>query len=145
MMQMRPVVTITAKMTHTRLCRLQRRSGSIDSNLWNLTPRLRYGQASSFINMEYSSGPLEDMENRPHSASSIPREGSPDSRTICSVPSTTASPGEGIAETPSNPQSKDHRDKDKEADHRDKDKEGDHGDKDEEEESQRRGKARGIT
>lgn len=46
-----------------------------DSSWWNLTPRLRYGQASSFITMEYSSGPLEDMENRPHSASSIPREG----------------------------------------------------------------------
>ncbi|XP_019096506.1 PREDICTED: receptor-like serine/threonine-protein kinase ALE2 [Camelina sativa] len=77
-----------------------------DSSLWNLTPRLRYGQASSFITMEYSSGPLEDMVNRPHSASSIPREGSPDSLTICSVPSTSASPGEVIAEIPSNPQSK---------------------------------------
>lgn len=46
-----------------------------DSSWWNLTPRLRYGQASSFITMDYSPGPLEDMENRPHSASSIPREG----------------------------------------------------------------------
>ncbi|CAN8257553.1 unnamed protein product [Cochlearia groenlandica] len=46
-----------------------------DSSWWNLTPRLRYGQASSFITMDYSSGPLEEMENRPHSASSIPREG----------------------------------------------------------------------
>ncbi|QHO45789.1 Receptor-like serine/threonine-protein kinase [Arachis hypogaea] len=36
-----------------------------DSRWWNaggLTPRLTYGQASSFITMEYSSGPLDDME-----------------------------------------------------------------------------------
>ncbi|KAH0857107.1 hypothetical protein HID58_085368 [Brassica napus] len=46
-----------------------------DSSWWNLTPRLRYGQGSSFITMDYSSGPLEEMENRPHSASSIPRGG----------------------------------------------------------------------
>ncbi|KAF8090323.1 hypothetical protein N665_0479s0026 [Sinapis alba] len=46
-----------------------------DSSWWNLTPRLRYGQASTFITMDYSSGPLEEMENRPHSVSSIPREG----------------------------------------------------------------------
>ncbi|KAG5386912.1 hypothetical protein IGI04_038382 [Brassica rapa subsp. trilocularis] len=46
-----------------------------DSSWWNLTPRLRYGQASTFITMDYSSGPHEEMENRPHSASSIPREG----------------------------------------------------------------------
>ncbi|KAM1346310.1 hypothetical protein ACFX13_036376 [Malus domestica] len=45
-----------------------------DSSWWNaggLTPRLNYGQASSFITMEYSSGPLEDMENRPFSTSSL--------------------------------------------------------------------------
>ncbi|CAN7063677.1 unnamed protein product [Brassica oleracea var. botrytis] len=46
-----------------------------DSSWWNLTPRLRYGQASTFITMDYSSGPHEEMENRPHSASSIPGEG----------------------------------------------------------------------
>ncbi|CAH8355153.1 unnamed protein product [Eruca vesicaria subsp. sativa] len=46
-----------------------------ESSWWNLTPRLRYGQASTFITMDYSSGPLEEMENRPHSGSSIPREG----------------------------------------------------------------------
>ncbi|KAK7284187.1 hypothetical protein RJT34_18928 [Clitoria ternatea] len=45
-----------------------------DSSWWNaggVTPRLTYGQASSFITMEYSSGPLEDMENRPFSTSSL--------------------------------------------------------------------------
>ncbi|CAL2280386.1 unnamed protein product [Prunus armeniaca] len=45
-----------------------------DSSWWNaggLTPRLNYGQTSSFITMEYSSGPLEDMENRPFSTSSL--------------------------------------------------------------------------
>ncbi|KAF7804582.1 receptor-like serine/threonine-protein kinase ALE2 [Senna tora] len=45
-----------------------------DSSWWNaggITPRLNYGQASSFITMEYSSGPLEEMENRPFSASSL--------------------------------------------------------------------------
>ena len=45
-----------------------------DSSWWNaggLTPRLTYGQASSFITMEYSSGPLEDMENRLFSTSSL--------------------------------------------------------------------------
>ncbi|KAL5135204.1 Receptor-like serine/threonine-protein kinase ALE2 [Glycine soja] len=45
-----------------------------DSSWWNaggLTPRLTYGQASSFITMEYSSGPLEEMENRPFSTSSL--------------------------------------------------------------------------
>lgn len=45
-----------------------------DSSWWNaggITPRLTYGQASSFITMEYSSGPLEEMENRPFSASSL--------------------------------------------------------------------------
>ncbi|KAL0435530.1 UNVERIFIED_CONTAM: Receptor-like serine/threonine-protein kinase ALE2 [Sesamum radiatum] len=42
-----------------------------DSSWWNaggITPRLTYGQASSFITMEYSSGPLEELENRPFSA-----------------------------------------------------------------------------
>ncbi|XP_075508383.1 receptor-like serine/threonine-protein kinase ALE2 isoform X1 [Primulina tabacum] len=45
-----------------------------DSSWWNaggITPRLTYGQASSFITMEYSSGPLEDMENRPFSISGL--------------------------------------------------------------------------
>lgn len=49
-----------------------------DSSWWNaggLTPRLTYGQASSFITMEYSSGPLEEMENRPYSASSLAGDG----------------------------------------------------------------------
>ncbi|XP_040952408.1 receptor-like serine/threonine-protein kinase ALE2 isoform X1 [Gossypium hirsutum] len=43
-----------------------------DSSWWNaggVSPRLTYGQASSFITMEYSSGPLEEMENRPFSTS----------------------------------------------------------------------------
>ncbi|KAE7997912.1 hypothetical protein FH972_002503 [Carpinus fangiana] len=45
-----------------------------DSSWWNaggLTPRLTYGHASSFITMDYSSGQLEDMENRPFSASTL--------------------------------------------------------------------------
>ncbi|XP_022771369.1 receptor-like serine/threonine-protein kinase ALE2 isoform X2 [Durio zibethinus] len=45
-----------------------------DSSWWNaggVTPRLTYGQASSFITMDYSSGPLEEMENRPFSSSSL--------------------------------------------------------------------------
>uniref|UniRef100_A0A2P2LN85 Receptor-like serine/threonine-protein kinase ALE2 n=1 Tax=Rhizophora mucronata TaxID=61149 RepID=A0A2P2LN85_RHIMU len=45
-----------------------------DSSWWNaggLSPRLTYGQASSFITMEYSSGPLDEMENRPFSAASL--------------------------------------------------------------------------
>ncbi|KAL2540706.1 Receptor-like serine/threonine-protein kinase ALE2 [Abeliophyllum distichum] len=45
-----------------------------DSSWWNaggITPRLTYGQASSFITMEYSSGPLEEFENRPFSASRL--------------------------------------------------------------------------
>ena len=45
-----------------------------DSSWWNvvgITPRLTYGHVTSFITMEYSSGPLEDMENRPFSASSL--------------------------------------------------------------------------
>ncbi|KAK2648714.1 hypothetical protein Ddye_016203 [Dipteronia dyeriana] len=49
-----------------------------DSSWWNtggLTPRLRFGQASSFITMEYSSGPLEDIENRAFSASSLGGDG----------------------------------------------------------------------
>ncbi|GAB2281879.1 Receptor-like serine/threonine-protein kinase ale2 [Dionaea muscipula] len=51
--------------------------GPSDSSWWNaggVSPRLRYGQASSFITMEYSSGPLEDMENRPFSTSSLGAE-----------------------------------------------------------------------
>ncbi|KAL5796433.1 hypothetical protein ACOSQ2_001253 [Xanthoceras sorbifolium] len=49
-----------------------------DSSWWNaggLTPRLRYGHASSFITMEYSSGPLDEMENRGFSASSLGADG----------------------------------------------------------------------
>ncbi|GKU86177.1 hypothetical protein SLEP1_g735 [Rubroshorea leprosula] len=45
-----------------------------ESSWWNaegVTPRLTYGQASSFITMDYSSGPLEEMENRPFSTSSF--------------------------------------------------------------------------
>ncbi|KAF2292666.1 hypothetical protein GH714_026541 [Hevea brasiliensis] len=41
---------------------------------WNaggISPRITHGQASSFITMEYSSGPLEETENRPFSASSL--------------------------------------------------------------------------
>ncbi|KAG8389135.1 hypothetical protein BUALT_Bualt02G0197700 [Buddleja alternifolia] len=48
--------------------------GQSESSWWNaggITPRLRYGQASSFITMEYSSGPLEDIENRPFSESAF--------------------------------------------------------------------------
>ncbi|KAF7818489.1 receptor-like serine/threonine-protein kinase ALE2 isoform X1 [Senna tora] len=44
-----------------------------ESSWWNAggaTPRLTYGQPSSFISMDYSSGPLE-MENRPFSTSSL--------------------------------------------------------------------------
>ncbi|KAI3461007.1 hypothetical protein Pfo_017670 [Paulownia fortunei] len=45
-----------------------------DSSWWNaggITPSLTYWQASSFITMEYSSGPLEELENRPFSASGL--------------------------------------------------------------------------
>ncbi|CAA2934070.1 receptor-like serine/threonine-protein kinase ALE2 [Olea europaea var. sylvestris] len=45
-----------------------------DSSWWNaggITPRLTYGQASPFITMEYSSGPLEEFENRQFSASGL--------------------------------------------------------------------------
>lgn len=42
-----------------------------ESNWWNMsTPRLTYGHASSFITMEYSSDPVEDIQ-RPHSTSSL--------------------------------------------------------------------------
>ncbi|KAL8545196.1 hypothetical protein ACS0TY_005404 [Phlomoides rotata] len=46
-----------------------------DSSWWNAGPRLTYGQASSFITMDYSSGPLEEMENRAFSASHGNRSG----------------------------------------------------------------------
>ncbi|KAK4441548.1 Receptor-like serine/threonine-protein kinase ALE2 [Sesamum alatum] len=49
-----------------------------DSSWWNaggITPRLTYGQASSFITMEYSSGTLEELENRPFSASGLAESG----------------------------------------------------------------------
>ncbi|KAL1539621.1 Receptor-like serine/threonine-protein kinase ale2 [Salvia divinorum] len=45
-----------------------------DSSWWNaggLTPQLTCGQASSFVTMEYSSGPLDGLENRPFSASGL--------------------------------------------------------------------------
>ncbi|KAF4378182.1 hypothetical protein F8388_009035 [Cannabis sativa] len=45
-----------------------------DSSWWNagaISPRLTFGQASSFITMEYSSGQLEEMDNRPFSTSSL--------------------------------------------------------------------------
>ncbi|KAJ6711049.1 hypothetical protein OIU74_011834 [Salix koriyanagi] len=48
-----------------------------DSSWWNgggTSPRLTYGQASSLITMDYSSGPLEEMESRPFSASSLVRD-----------------------------------------------------------------------
>ncbi|XP_017230270.1 receptor-like serine/threonine-protein kinase ALE2 isoform X1 [Daucus carota subsp. sativus] len=44
-----------------------------DSSWWNaggLTPRLTYGNATSFITMEYSSGPLDELGNRAFSGSS---------------------------------------------------------------------------
>ncbi|XP_010264790.1 PREDICTED: receptor-like serine/threonine-protein kinase ALE2 isoform X2 [Nelumbo nucifera] len=50
-----------------------------DGSCWDaggLSPHLTYGCASSFITMEYSSGPLDDMDNhRLHSASSFIGEG----------------------------------------------------------------------
>lgn len=51
--------------------------GPSDSGWWNTggaTPHLIYGQASSFITMDYSSGPLDEMDNRPFSASSLAGE-----------------------------------------------------------------------
>ncbi|KAK8532475.1 hypothetical protein V6N12_053915 [Hibiscus sabdariffa] len=46
-----------------------------DSSWWNageVTPRLTYGQSSfPFVTMDYSSGQLDEMENRPFSASSL--------------------------------------------------------------------------
>ncbi|XP_059660202.1 receptor-like serine/threonine-protein kinase ALE2 isoform X2 [Cornus florida] len=51
-----------------------------DSSWWNAggaTPRLTYGHASPFITMEYSSGPLEEMENRPFSGSNLIGPGVP--------------------------------------------------------------------
>ncbi|KAL9228281.1 hypothetical protein vseg_003876 [Gypsophila vaccaria] len=48
--------------------------GPSESSWWNAggaTPRLIYGQASTFITMDYSSGPLDDMENRQFSTSSL--------------------------------------------------------------------------
>ncbi|KAK9726463.1 hypothetical protein RND81_05G217100 [Saponaria officinalis] len=51
--------------------------GPSESSWWNAggaTPRLIYGQASPFITMDYSSGPLDDMENRPYSTSSLVNE-----------------------------------------------------------------------
>lgn len=48
--------------------------GPSEGSWWNndnLTPRLNYELASSFITMEYSPGTLEERENRPFSASSL--------------------------------------------------------------------------
>uniref|UniRef100_A0A1D1Z5B2 Receptor-like serine/threonine-protein kinase ALE2 n=1 Tax=Anthurium amnicola TaxID=1678845 RepID=A0A1D1Z5B2_9ARAE len=46
-----------------------------DSSWWNGgTPRLTYGCASSFITMEYSSGPVEEID-RPHSTSMLVGKG----------------------------------------------------------------------
>ncbi|KAG8370849.1 hypothetical protein BUALT_Bualt13G0026100 [Buddleja alternifolia] len=46
-----------------------------DSSWWNASgitpPRIWYGQASSLVTMEYSSGTLEELGNRPFSASHI--------------------------------------------------------------------------
>ncbi|XVE78017.1 hypothetical protein DITRI_Ditri13aG0110400 [Diplodiscus trichospermus] len=44
-------------------------------NASGLTPCLTYGQASSLITMDYSSGPLEEMENRQFSTSSFVGDG----------------------------------------------------------------------
>ncbi|XP_074581790.1 receptor-like serine/threonine-protein kinase ALE2 isoform X2 [Curcuma longa] len=42
-----------------------------ESSWWNsATPRLMYGAAASFMTMEYSSGPMEEIQ-RPHSASNL--------------------------------------------------------------------------
>ncbi|KAI3886501.1 hypothetical protein MKX03_036000, partial [Papaver bracteatum] len=52
--------------------------GRSNRSWWNtggFTPRLTYGYASSFITMDYSSGPLDEMDNRPHSISSVVGEG----------------------------------------------------------------------
>ncbi|KAJ8431698.1 hypothetical protein Cgig2_022320 [Carnegiea gigantea] len=40
-------------------------------NAGNAAPRLIYGQDSSFITMDYSSGPIDEMGNRPFSTSSL--------------------------------------------------------------------------
>ncbi|CAN4093542.1 unnamed protein product [Withania somnifera] len=51
-----------------------------NSSWWNAggtTPRLTHGQASTFMTMDYSSGPLEEFENRPFSASSFNLSGGP--------------------------------------------------------------------
>lgn len=40
-------------------------------NAGGISPRITYGQGSSFVTMDYSSGPLEEMENRPFSTSSL--------------------------------------------------------------------------
>ena len=45
-----------------------------NSSWWNavgITPRLTYGHVTPFITIEYSSGPLKEMKNRPFSASSL--------------------------------------------------------------------------
>lgn len=48
--------------------------GPSENGWWNLgcgSPRLIYGQASSFITMDYSSGPLDEIDNRPFSTSGL--------------------------------------------------------------------------
>lgn len=70
-------------------CCSQRESSAIDSDFkgdfvasdsswWNaggLTPRLTYGHATSFITMEYSSDPHDELENRAFSASGFIGDG----------------------------------------------------------------------
>ncbi|XP_072986993.1 receptor-like serine/threonine-protein kinase ALE2 isoform X1 [Typha latifolia] len=51
-----------------------------EKSWWNeATPRLTYGCASSFVTMDYSSGPMEEMQ-RPHSTSNIARKVARDNR-----------------------------------------------------------------
>ncbi|KAF8388314.1 hypothetical protein HHK36_026980 [Tetracentron sinense] len=55
-------------------CNFKGDLGPSDRSWWNaggVTPRLTYGYASSFITMEYSSGPLEEIDNRPFSTPSL--------------------------------------------------------------------------
>ncbi|XP_043705850.1 receptor-like serine/threonine-protein kinase ALE2 isoform X2 [Telopea speciosissima] len=55
-------------------CEFKGDFGPSDSNWWNagaVTPRLTYGYASSFITMEYCSSPLDEIDNRLFSTSSL--------------------------------------------------------------------------
>ncbi|XP_043720878.1 receptor-like serine/threonine-protein kinase ALE2 [Telopea speciosissima] len=63
-------------------CEFNGDPGPSDSSWWSaggITPHLTYGYASSFVTMEYSSGSLEEIENRPLSTSSFVGEGGPSS------------------------------------------------------------------